>query len=46
MAMIEDFQSYTRIYEQNQELKRELQKMTPGKRRRGSWANRTPAFWT
>ncbi|MBP9184586.1 MAG: rod shape-determining protein MreC [Fuscovulum sp.] len=27
MGMVEDFQSYTRIYEQNQELKRELQKM-------------------
>jgi rod shape-determining protein MreC len=27
MGMIDDFQSYTRIYEQNQELKRELQKM-------------------
>ncbi|SEC25323.1 rod shape-determining protein MreC [Rhodobacter sp. 24-YEA-8] len=27
MTMIEDFQSYTRIYEQNQELKRELQQM-------------------
>lgn len=27
MAMVEDFQSYTRIYEQNQELKRELQQM-------------------
>ncbi len=27
MAMIEDFQSYSRIYEQNQELKRELQQM-------------------
>jgi rod shape-determining protein MreC len=26
-AMIEDFQSYTRIYEQNQELRRELQQM-------------------
>lgn len=26
-AMIDDFQSYTRIYEQNQELKRELQQM-------------------
>lgn len=25
--MVDDFQSYTRIYEQNQELKRELQKM-------------------
>ena len=27
MGMVEDFQSYTRIYEQNQELKRELQQM-------------------
>lgn len=27
MGMVEDFQSYTRIYEQNQELKRELQTM-------------------
>jgi rod shape-determining protein MreC len=27
MNMIDDFQSYTRIYEQNQELKRELQQM-------------------
>jgi len=27
MGMLDDFQSYTRIYEQNQELKRELQKM-------------------
>ncbi|MBE2276883.1 MAG: rod shape-determining protein MreC [Rhodobacteraceae bacterium] len=27
MAMIDNFQSYTRIYEQNQELKRELQQM-------------------
>ncbi|WP_112308680.1 rod shape-determining protein MreC [Pseudogemmobacter bohemicus] len=27
MTMIEDFQSYTRLYEQNQELKRELLKM-------------------
>lgn len=27
MGMIENFQSYTRIYEQNQELKRELQQM-------------------
>ena len=27
MSMIEDFQSYTRIYEQNRELKRELQSM-------------------
>ncbi len=26
-GMVEDFQSYTRIYEQNQELKRELQQM-------------------
>ena len=26
-AMIDDFQSYTRIYEQNQELRRELQQM-------------------
>jgi rod shape-determining protein MreC len=26
-AMIDDYQSYTRIYEQNQELKRELQQM-------------------
>ena len=26
-AMVEDFQSYTRIYEQNQELRRELQQM-------------------
>ncbi len=26
-GMIDDFQSYTRIYEQNQELKRELQQM-------------------
>jgi rod shape-determining protein MreC len=26
-AMVDDFQSYTRIYEQNQELKRELQRM-------------------
>jgi rod shape-determining protein MreC len=26
-AMMDDFQSYTRIYEQNQELKRELQQM-------------------
>jgi rod shape-determining protein MreC len=25
--MVEDFQSYTRIYEQNQELRRELQQM-------------------
>ena len=25
--MVEDFQSYTRLYEQNQELRRELQKM-------------------
>jgi rod shape-determining protein MreC len=31
MGMFEDFQSYTRIYEQNQELKRELQKMTAWK---------------
>lgn len=31
MGMIDDFQSYTRIYEQNQELKRELQKMTAWK---------------
>jgi rod shape-determining protein MreC len=31
MGMVEDFQSYTRIYEQNQELKRELQKMTAWK---------------
>ncbi|HMO08731.1 MAG TPA: rod shape-determining protein MreC [Paracoccaceae bacterium] len=27
MAMVDDFQSYTRIYEQNQELRRELQQM-------------------
>jgi rod shape-determining protein MreC len=27
VGMIDDFQSYTRIYEQNQELKRELQQM-------------------
>jgi rod shape-determining protein MreC len=27
MAMVDDYQSYTRIYEQNQELKRELQQM-------------------
>ncbi len=27
VAMVEDFQSYTRIYEQNQELRRELQQM-------------------
>ncbi|NPD15581.1 rod shape-determining protein MreC [Xinfangfangia sp. D13-10-4-6] len=27
VSMFEDFQSYTRIYEQNQELKRELQQM-------------------
>jgi rod shape-determining protein MreC len=27
VGMIEDFQSYTRIYEQNQELRRELQQM-------------------
>ncbi|MFZ1481560.1 MAG: rod shape-determining protein MreC, partial [Paracoccaceae bacterium] len=31
MGMVEDFQSYTRIYEQNQELKRELQKMVAWK---------------
>jgi rod shape-determining protein MreC len=31
LGMIEDFQSYNRIYEQNQELKRELQKMTAWK---------------
>jgi len=30
-GMVEDFQSYDRIYEQNQELKRELQKMTAWK---------------
>jgi rod shape-determining protein MreC len=27
VAMVEDFQSYTRIYDQNQELRRELQQM-------------------
>lgn len=27
MGMVDDFQSYTRIYEQNQELRRELQQM-------------------
>lgn len=27
IGMVEDFQSYTRLYEQNQELKRELQQM-------------------
>ena len=27
VGMVEDFQSYTRIYEQNQELRRELQQM-------------------
>lgn len=31
LGMIEGFQSYSRIYEQNQELKRELQKMTAWK---------------
>lgn len=30
-GMVENFQSYDRIYEQNQELKRELQKMTAWK---------------
>ncbi|MDQ2066071.1 rod shape-determining protein MreC [Xinfangfangia sp. CPCC 101601] len=30
-GMVEDFQSYNRIYEQNQELKRELQKMSAWK---------------
>ena len=30
-GMVENFQSYERIYEQNQELKRELQKMTAWK---------------
>ena len=31
MGMVEDFQSYTRLSEQNQELRRELQKMTAWK---------------
>jgi rod shape-determining protein MreC len=30
-GMVEDFQSYSRLHEQNQELKRELQKMTAWK---------------
>ena len=45
-AMIDDYQSYTRIYEQNQELRRELQQMKAWKEAPFSWSKRMHAFST
>ena len=43
--MVEGFQSYSRIYEQNQELRRELQQMRRGRKPPFSWSSKTRSFW-